>query len=183
MLAEEDGFERFRNYLRILAEASMDPRLKRKIDPSDLVQETLIRAHRARGQLRAQDEAGVAAWLRKILANQLANARRDHLRERRDLRQERSLEAMLARSSAELAALGMTSSSPSGRLERQEALLRLADALAALTEAQREAVLLKHWNGWTLAEIARRQGRTPVAVAGLIHRALKSLREELQGGA
>ena len=63
--------------------------------------------------------------------------------------------------------------------DRNEQLLRLADALYALPDDTREAVVLKHCRGWTLAEIAAHLGRTPGAVASLLHRGLKQLRELL----
>ena len=71
-------------------------------------------------------------------------------------------------------------SSPSEHAEREEQAVRLADALARLPEAQREALVLQHWHGWALAEIAEHLGRTPAAVAGLLHRGLHSLRRLLQ---
>jgi len=59
-------------------------------------------------------------------------------------------------------------------------MLRLAEALAELTEAQREAVVQHYWQGRSLAEIGEQLGRTPAAVAGLLHRGLKQLRGRLQ---
>ena len=58
--------------------------------------------------------------------------------------------------------------------------LRLAAALEALPEAQREALVLHYWQGLTLAEVAGRLGRTPPAVAGLLQRGLKALRTVLK---
>ena len=56
----------------------------------------------------------------------------------------------------------------------------LANALADLPEAQREAVVLRHWQGWPLARIAEHMGRTPASVVGLLQRGLKALRQRLQ---
>ena len=70
-------------------------------------------------------------------------------------------------------------SSPSEQAQRNETALQLADALERLPPDTREAVVLQHWHGWTLARIAERLNRTPGAVAGLIHRALQQLKKNL----
>src|SRR5262249_6635094 len=64
----------FRENLRVLARLQIDPRLRPKLDPSDVVQETLLKAHERRDQFRGTTDAELAAWLRQILANQLAEA-------------------------------------------------------------------------------------------------------------
>jgi RNA polymerase sigma-70 factor (ECF subfamily) len=172
--------ERFRPYLRLLARLQLDPRLRAKLDPSDVVQQTLLHAHQARDQLRGRSEAEQAAWLRKILANTLANAARDLRRDKRDVGRERSLEAAVEESSARLEAwLASAQAEPSRRAERNEQFLRLAEALEQLPEGQREAVVLHHLQGWSLAELAGHLGRSEGAVAGLLHRGFKKLRELL----
>jgi RNA polymerase sigma-70 factor (ECF subfamily) len=93
---------------------------------------------------------------------------------------ERSLEAALEKSSARLEAwLAAEQSSPSESMERNEQLLRLAAALAQLPQDQREAVTLHHLQGWSLAELARHLDRSEAAVAGLLHRGFKKLRDLL----
>jgi RNA polymerase sigma-70 factor (ECF subfamily) len=93
---------------------------------------------------------------------------------------ERSLEADLDRSAAGLAGwLAADQTSPSQAAERNEELLCLADALAALPEPQREVVVLKHLRGWTLQRIAEHLGRTVPAVASLLRRGLEDLRRRL----
>jgi RNA polymerase sigma-70 factor, ECF subfamily len=173
--------EEHRDYLRILARLQLSPALRGKLDPSDAVQLTLLKAYEALGQFRGRTAAELAAWLRQILARTLANAVRDHGRGRRDVALERSLERSLEESSARLGAwLVAEQSSPSQRAERDEQALLLVRALAALPEAQREALLLKHCQGWSLAEIGRQLDRSPVAVASLLQRGLKQLREILR---
>jgi RNA polymerase sigma-70 factor (ECF subfamily) len=174
------ALERYRAYLRLLARLQLSPRLWSKMDPSDLVQQTLLEAHRAIEQFRGKTPAELAAWLRQILARTLANAVRDFGRAKRNVALERSLEAALNQSSCQLAAgLVADQSSPSERAEHHELLLELADALAKLPEAQREALLLKHCQGWSLAQIAEHLGRSPAAVASLLQRGLAHLREVL----
>jgi RNA polymerase sigma-70 factor (ECF subfamily) len=172
--------ERFRDYLRLLARAQLPAQVRSKIDPSDLVQQTLLRAYQGLEAFRGRSAAEQAAWLRQILAHNLANAVRDLTRDRRDVGLERSLEASLNESSSRLENwLAADQSSPSQQAARNEQLLRLASGLDRLPDDQREALLLKHMQGLSLAEIGERLGRTRAAVASLLRRGLKGLREHL----
>jgi RNA polymerase sigma-70 factor (ECF subfamily) len=156
-------------------------RQNHRVDPSDLVQQTLLEAHEKRDQFRGQSDAERAAWLRRILANNLADTLRALGRAKRDTARERSLDAELEASSAKLGAwLSSEQTPPSEAAQRHEDAIRLADAIARLPEAQRDALILQHWHGSSLAEIAEHLGRTPAAVAGLLKRGLKTLREALR---
>ena len=173
------SLEAYRDYLRLLAGLHLDPRLRGKLDPSDVVQQTLARAHEKGGQFRGGTEAERAAWLRQILANELAAAVRRHLAAgKRDAGRERSLHAGVEDSSARLEALlAADQTSPSARAVRQEELRRLAEALAGLPEDQRRAVELHHLHGLPVEEVARTLGRSESAAGGLLRRGLKRLRE------
>ena len=173
--------ERFRDYLRLLARLQLDPRLRGKVDPSDLVQQTLLKAYVARAQFRGTTPEQKSAWLRQILANTLANTVRDYGRARRDAALDRSLEASLADSSARLEAWLVTGGmSPSEHAERNEQLLQLAAALGRLPADQREALLLRHCHGMGVEDIGRQLGQTRASVASLLRRGLKQMREELK---
>lgn len=174
------AIERFRQYLLLVARQQIDEQLRGKLDPSDVVQQTLLEAHRNRDQFRGQTETELAAWLRQILAHSLADAIRALRRAKRDVSRERSLEAALDESSGKLEAwLVAEQSSPSQQAERHEQVIRLADALATLPDAQREALVLRHCDGQSIDAISRRLGRSPTAVAGLLKRGLKQLRQQL----
>src|SRR5580704_4475473 len=165
------GLERFRSYLLLLARVRLDPRIRAKVGASDVVQQTLLEAHRDIGQLRGRTVGEQAAWLRQILARNLANVLRDLRRDKRDVAREQPLQAALDESASRLEAwLAAEQSSPSQQAQRHERAVRLADALASLPESQREAVVLRHWNGCSLAEIGERLGCTTAAVTGLLHR-------------
>lgn len=174
--------DRFAEYLRLLARLQLDPRLRGKLDASDVVQQTLLQAHEHRDQYRGKSEAELVGWLRAILANTLAASVRRYAAEGRDLKRERSLEASLAESSARLEGwLAAEQSSPSERVMRHEELVHLAGALARLPEDQRQVIELHHLKGWPVAEVAETLERTKPAVMGLLFRGLKKLRELMQG--
>lgn len=182
MPADDFDLERFRSYLHLLARLRLRDRPGDRLDPSDVVQQTLLEAHRNRAACRAATDAGRAAWLRQVLAHTIADAIRARHRAKRDVARERSLEADLDQSSLRLGAwLAADGPSPSAAADAHEQAVRLAAVLALLPDAQREALVLQHWHGRTLAEIGEELGRSPEAVAGLLKRGLKRLRELLGG--
>jgi RNA polymerase sigma-70 factor (ECF subfamily) len=171
---------RYRDYLRLLARLHLDPRLCGKVDPSDVVQETLLRAHGKRHQFRGQEAGEVTAWLRKILTNYLAELVREFGRKRRDIGLERSLASALDDSSARLESwLADRGSSPSGRAIRHEQVLRLAAALENLPPDQRTAVDLRYLKGLAVTAIAGIMERSDTAVSMLLRRGVDQLRELL----
>lgn len=173
---EKPNLESHRKYLHLLARLYLNPRLRSKLDPSDIVQETLLKASENEGRYRGQSDGERTAWLREILVNTLADALRAFGGAKRDV----ALEEALGQSTCRLEALlGPASSSPSAQAMRHEEFGRLAEALAQLAEGQRMAVELHHLHGWSVAEIAEHVGRSEAAVAGLLRRGLKNLRELL----
>jgi RNA polymerase sigma-70 factor (ECF subfamily) len=174
----DDDLARFREYLCLLARLEVSPRLRATIDLSGVVQQTLLDAHKA--PTRRRSEAQTAAWLRAILVHNLADEARRRSAGKRDVSRERSLEAAIERSASRLEGwLAAEQSSPSQRAIREEELMMMVEALAGLPDSQRRAVELHHLEGMSLAEIAGELGVTKAAVAGLLHRGLKSLRATL----
>jgi RNA polymerase sigma-70 factor (ECF subfamily) len=169
--------ESYRNYLRLLARTGLDVSLQGKADPSDLVQDALLKATLGFGQFRGATDGEMAGWLRQILANCLADFVRRYRTGGRRARREQSLDQLLDRSSQAMEQILATNgTSPSKSAERRDLGVVLSDALAELSEDHREVIVLHHLQGLGWDEVARRLGRTPGAVRMLWTRALKALR-------
>ena len=170
----------YRDDLMLLARSLFPVRLRSKLDPSDVVNQTLLEAGRDRDQFRGATGGEFAAWLRRILVHRLASEDRYFRRLRRDVRRERSLQREVEQSSARLEGwLADGGLSPSGRAESNEQLLLLATALTRLTDGQREAVELRFLHRHSVKEIAEVMGRDSTAVTGLLHRGVLRLQELL----
>src|SRR5262249_57063322 len=175
---EPPDLDRYRASLPLLARLNLGDRLRGKFDPSDLVQQTLLQAHQNLGRFRGRTDAELAAWLRQILAHHLARLIRDFARAKRDVAAERSLEEELGASSARLGDwLAADQSSPSDRVARDESAVRLAGAPGRLPPVPRAGPGPRNTAGAWLAASGERLGRTRAAVAGLIKRGLRRLRE------
>ncbi len=170
--------ESYRNYLRLLARTGIDASLRGKADPSDLVQETLLKAHQSFDQFRGRTEAELAVWLRQILTRNLTDlVRRYRKAASRRVSREQSLDDLLGKSAHALDhLLAGNGGSPSASAQRRELSVVLADALAQLSADHREVIVLRSLEelGWD--EVARRMGRSEGAVRVLWARALKALR-------
>jgi RNA polymerase sigma-70 factor (ECF subfamily) len=177
-----ENLDRYRSLLRLqVRQMQLDPRLQRRFDSSDLVQETLLRAHANLARFRGQTEADLVKWLQEILTNVVTDEVRKARARKRDLALEQSLEAVIADSSARLHTyLASSQSSPSRQAERQELLLALAAAIDQLPEDQRDVLIQRDLNGASVSHIAEQLGRTEKSVAGLLLRARRKLREVLQ---
>jgi len=174
----QPNLNQYRGYLRALAQIELGRRLQGKVDPSDIVQQSLLEAHQDLAALKGKTEGELVAWLRTILTRNLLNTARDFTAQRRDVRRERSLAQQVEDSSVRLDKfLASDQTSPSQRVSRGEEAERLAIALAALPEDQRAAVILKHFHDWSVAQIAEHLDRSTLAVGGLLKRGLKKLRE------
>jgi RNA polymerase sigma-70 factor (ECF subfamily) len=174
--------DRYRPLLEIQAQLmGLDPRLQARFDSSDLVQETLLRAHEKGCEFQGATEAEYVTWLRQILENVAIDQVRKHRAQKRDVALGQSLQAIVAESSARLEKfLAAQQSSPSQRAMRQERRERLAAALVQLPDDQREAVIRRDLNEQSVAQVAEEMGRTVKAVAGLLLRGRQKLRELLQ---
>ncbi len=167
-----------RDQLRIVADRDLSDRLRRRVDASDIVQQTFLIAHRCFEQFRGESDLELIAWLRQILNQNVQEAVRRHvLAENRTVIREISIDSSSSAGRA-LApeAIGPT---PSHFVARGEAMSALLDALESLPADQRDVVRLKHLEARTVSEIAQVLGKTDAAIAGLLRRGVVALRLKL----
>jgi RNA polymerase sigma-70 factor (ECF subfamily) len=170
-----------RQYLGLLAAVQIGRRLQGKVDPSDIVQETFLEAHRQIAHFRGVSEGEMLAWLRRILAGQIAQTVRRYFgTQGRDMNLERELAAQLDESSMAMnRELPASLSTPSQHASRREQAVLLADALCRLPDDYRQVIVLRHVEALSFAEVAGRMNRSEDSVQKLWVRALASLRKTL----
>jgi RNA polymerase sigma-70 factor (ECF subfamily) len=183
---DRQAFERLvarhQTYLERLVELRLDPRLRPRVDAADVVQEAHLEALNRLDAYLERPALPFRLWLRQIAFDRALKARRHHLgAARRALGREVPLpersSLVLAR---ELAAGG---SSPSQRLDHRELARRLRRAVAQLPEADREVVVMRHFEGLTNQEVACLLGVEPATASKRHGRAMLRLHRILfEGG-
>jgi RNA polymerase sigma-70 factor (ECF subfamily) len=168
-----------RDYLLLVANRGLDPDLRPKASPSDLVQETFFEAQKDFAQFKGRTGKALVAWLRVILRHNLADFR---ARYRAGLARQVGLERLLdAGDSSEIREKLVADTPPpdekAAAAEQEEALRR---ALARLPEDSRRAIQLRNLEGWSFAEVGEALGRSAAAARKLWFRAVERLHEELE---
>lgn len=173
---------KYEGWLRILARQEIDSRFGGKFDASDAVQQTLLAAWQGWGQFRGTTEAQRMAWIRQILAHQLAHLARHYAgTQKRSVDREYSIEESLDRSDARLEAmLPSREPSPSRLAMDNEQRLALGKVLESLPEDYREVILLRNIQELPHEEVAKRMGRSEGAARMLWLRALAALKDAMQ---
>lgn len=181
--AKGELLNRFRPYLNVIAQRHLDERLQGRMDFADVVQTTFLEATRDFDQFRGDSVESLLAWLRNILRNNVATAHQHHLAAQKRSARKETLIRLSSDSGG--SSLGMAeilpsnTSSPSQRMMRDEAAVVLAACLEQIPETQRDAIRLRYLEGMALKEISDRMQKSEMAVAGLLKRGLRALREEM----
>jgi RNA polymerase sigma-70 factor (ECF subfamily) len=173
--------ERYRNYLYVVARTQIDLHLSVRASPSDVVQETFLRAARQFQSFRGDSEGELLSWLRRILARSIVNAYAHHVRSRkRSIHRDRPIRlnpAQFDESSRRIdSALAASCTSPSAAAIEHEDYALVADRLAQLPKQYREVIILRNLEGLPFEEVAQRMGKTSVAVRQLWTRAIRRLK-------
>jgi RNA polymerase sigma-70 factor (ECF subfamily) len=178
----------YRNYLRMIVRTGLGPRLRERVELSDVVQEALVEVVRQFPQFTGQNEAALVGWLRRLVGQKLADLGRYHSRAKRG-----SGNSALPLD-APWEAGGMNDSNPAGRLldmlalsqtspseaaSRRELIVLLADALADLPGTEAEVLWLYHADGLSFEAIGERMALSRKSIRGIWARGLKNLKRSL----
>jgi RNA polymerase sigma-70 factor (ECF subfamily) len=165
-----------RGYLRRVIDVRLDPRLRGRIDPSDVVQETMVVASRRIKDFLDRRPTSFRIWLRRKALEQIIDQRRHHRRQKRDV----AAEVVLSDASSLAIAGALVDGSASRRSLRQELLQHVRTAMRNLSENDREVLLLRHAEELSNAEVAEVLGIESKAASARYGRAVLRLSAELR---
>jgi RNA polymerase sigma-70 factor (ECF subfamily) len=170
-------WRQLRLYLLIFADQRLDDGLRGKLDASDLVQQSLLEAHRDFSEFRGQSESELRSWISRLVVHNLSDAGRRF----RQSRQRNVAKEVVLSADAELSAVKQESSA-SSIVRRRETDDQLMRAVAELPERSQQIVELRHRLGLSHAEIGRELGMTEAAARKLWSRIVEELQERLASG-
>ena len=180
MLQSTWSIGRLRPWLQLIAARELPDSLRGRIDESDVVQQTLLRAWNAETGFRGETHAERLAWLRAILKNTI---RDQHRRETQTKRRGENREKRIS-DIDEIGDVGIDACAiapdptVSAQIIAAEETLALAEAIEELSDDQRQVVMMRHVDGLSHVDIAKKMGRSVAAVRMLWVRALQSLGKE-----
>lgn len=169
----------YRNYLKVLAQMWLARDLPAKLDPSDLVQETLLKAHERFEQFQGASEIELTAWLRKILSRCVVDVVRQYQAAARDVAREQSFENELNESVVALDRIAAVGSTPSQQAARRELGVVLAEVLSELPEDQQAVITRRSLREQTWDAVAESLGIQEAAARRLWVRAIRNLQQRI----
>jgi RNA polymerase sigma-70 factor (ECF subfamily) len=177
----------------MVVRTGLGPKLRERVELSDVVQEALVEVVRQFPQFTGQNEAALVGWLRRLVGQKLADLARYHNRAKRSAGGPvMPLDAPWGAEGAGgadavhgggrlLDMLALSQTSPSEAASRRELIILLADALADLPGAEAEVLWLYHADGLSFEAIGERMGLSRKSIRGIWARGLKNLKRSLDG--
>lgn len=177
--AREELLTLYRPYLRLIAGRRVPRIVQKRVDASDVVQQTLVDAVRGMPDFRGQTEPEFTAWMMRLLERNLLQSVRNNMLAKRDIRLEQNWTDGSGSAVIRWHVLAADDSSPMSRVLSGEVALQLAMAIDQLPVDQRTAVELRYIGQQSLQAIADEMGRTIGSVAGLIRRGVEAMQSYL----
>jgi len=179
--ARQELLDRYRDFLRRMVEVRLDRRLAARVDASDVVQETLVEASRRLDDYLRERPLPFFGWLRQLAGERMIDMHRRHVvsQRRSVMREHRDSEPVDASADELVRRLLAGDTSPSQHVIRKERHEQLRKALGALTDRDREIVLMRHLEHLSTAEIAGALEISESAVKSRLLRALLRMRQQM----
>jgi RNA polymerase sigma-70 factor, ECF subfamily len=182
----------YRNYLRMVVRTGLGPRLRQRVELSDVVQEALVEVVRQFPQFTGQSEAALVGWLRRLVGQKLADLGRYHSRAKRAgdgaaMPLDAPWDPAGSPGSGDgsggrlLDVLSLSQTSPSEQASRRELIVLLADALTDLPEEEAEVLWRYHAENQSFETIGQHMGVGRKTVRALWARGLGKLKRTLEG--
>ncbi len=166
-----------REYLALVADQELEPKLRAKAGPSDAVQQTMLLVSQKLTDFRGSNRAQLLAWVREILTNEIKQLRRSFKAEKRDLRREVSIVADNSQAPDSDPQDQLLTPQSAALVEEESQALR--SALDNLPDDYRQVIELRNWQKLSFADIATQMNRSENAVTKLWFRALVKLEQQL----
>ncbi|MCA9148333.1 MAG: sigma-70 family RNA polymerase sigma factor [Planctomycetales bacterium] len=166
--------DRQREYLNRMLAVRMEPALQRRVDPSDIVQETMMVAAGRLDDFLERRPTTFRLWLRHKAIERLVEHRRKHFAQKRTVQREVSLQ-----DASSAIARSLLSARPSKLLIEQEIRQQIHDVMLTLSSLDQEILLLRHAEELSNQEIATLLGLDFKTTSKRYGRALLRLSEKL----
>ncbi len=180
--AAQTLLDRHRNRLKRMVQVHLDDRLAARVDPSDVVQESLLEASRRLGEYAQGRPVALYPWLRAIAWQKLLKVHQHHLAQKRSITRERQWDLSLSGASADelVNCVGGSQSSPSERVARAERQLYVRRLLEQLAPRDREVLVLRYLEQLPPSECAEVLGVSHETYVKRHMRAVRRLRQLLE---
>lgn len=179
--ALDELFARYYDRMHAVVRLRIGGALRRRLDSVDLVQEAFMAALKGIDRFAPRSEGDFFHWLCAIAENRIRDQAEHFAAQKRDAARDQPLDQRRPSSDSLVGPIAdlMTRTSPATRVVREEDVARLEEAIDALPQPQREAILLVRYEGLSLQEAAEAMARTPDAVRMLVARGLVALAKAL----
>lgn len=174
-LACSDWINRWRDYLLLIANQSLEPSLQVRVAPSDIVQQSMLDAQQNLAKFKGTTEAEFQTWLKRILKNNITDARRGQLSQKRGGRQ-RHVDLF---DSTIQPTISDPQATPQTHALLDERKRIVEQAMEKLPDTERDVIRRKTWDEQSFASIAKELGRTENEIRRIWYRAIIKLQETM----